>query len=141
MKPGDCLAIICRDVKEFDAALVMAVCQQESAFDEKAFRREPSGVCSYGLMQLLEQTARDRGMVGPVTQLYDPATNIRFGVAQLCWIKGFLTNRSRYGLDSLFAAYNEGVGNVLRGNTDIDYVQKVTAYRTAWQVQLGTGIA
>lgn len=150
MKPGDVLAIVRPLAGMWPASLVMAIAEQESGrhdahgvlvdFNERAFLNDRNGG-SFGLMQLDLPTARDRRYTGTGPGLYDPPTNIRFGVAQLDWIADQLRHRGAFGLQNLFAAYNEGVGNVMRGNPDIRYVGSVVAYRNKWQVALGEGVA
>src|SRR5258707_5310043 len=63
----------------FRRAALMAFCQIESSFNPTAFRQEPSGVASYGLMQVLDVTARGLGFTGTLDDLYDPATGILWG--------------------------------------------------------------
>lgn len=140
MKPIDALAIVNKWRGDFDAPLIMGFIETESAFNEKAFRQDRNGG-SYGLMQLDIPTARDRGFQGHALDLYDPVINVEFGVKQLRWIKSFLAARSASGLQAMIAAYNEGVGNVLRGNPDPRYVASVMSARRQWQVSLGEGVS
>jgi soluble lytic murein transglycosylase-like protein len=141
IKASDLLPIIKKEAAtDFDAALILGFVQVESSFDERAFRIDRNGG-SYGLMQLDVPTARDRGFTGKPAELFDPATNIRYGVAQLRWITRYLAQYSAVGLSSTIAAYNEGVGNVVRGNPDPRYVAHVIAARDQWRTVLGEGVA
>jgi soluble lytic murein transglycosylase-like protein len=85
-----------------DAALVCAVCEQESGWDPWAIRYEPafyeryvqpmidggelsdetearSRAFSWGLMQVMGQTAREHGYSGHMAGICDPATGIEVG--------------------------------------------------------------
>jgi len=76
-------------------AAIKAIIARESEFSPWAWRREPSGVESHGLMQLLDATAKGAGYSGPrgtanketgqYSGLYDPATNIDVGARHFAW--------------------------------------------------------
>ena len=65
--------------------LAFAVVHVESRYNPKA-----KGAGVYGLSQIMPATARSLGFSGPVEALYDPATNLRYGMKYLkgAWEKG-----------------------------------------------------
>ena len=110
-----------------DADLVRAVIQAESAFNPRA--RSVKG--AMGLMQLMPATAAEFG----VSDAYDPAENVRAGVAYLSQLLLQYDGREELAL----AAYNAGPGAVRKYGGAIppyretrDYVAKVR--RTAGSV-------
>ena len=60
------------------ASFVHAVVKRESNYNPKA-----KGGSARGLMQIKHATARSLGYTGDAAGLYDPATNLRYGVAYL----------------------------------------------------------
>jgi hypothetical protein len=105
--------------KGVDASLVRAVIQVESAYQPRA--RSSKG--AVGLMQVMPATGRQYG----ITNLYDPASNIRAGVTHLRLLL------DRYPLALALAAYNAGEAAVERFAgippfpETVDYVARVRA--------------
>src|SRR5687768_4021881 len=100
--------------------LVRAVIQAESAFNPRA--RSHKG--AMGLMQLMPATAAEYR----VTDAYDPAQNIRAGVA---YLKSLLTRFSN-NVELALAAYNAGPGAVKKYGGTVppyretrDYIAKI----------------
>jgi hypothetical protein len=105
---------------DLDPWLVAAVVQTESAFDPQAVSR----VGAAGLMQLMPAAAADHH----VTDVFDPADNLRGGAAHL----RVMLDRFE-SLPLALAAYNAGAATVERANgippykETRDYVRKVLA--------------
>jgi hypothetical protein len=118
----------------FKRSSVMATIQVESSFQPKAFRQEPSGVASYGLMQVLDTTAGGLGLTGSPDQLYDAETGIRYGMR--CLKHGWDFLASQFGrlptLEEWCAGYNEGYGAAAKGRPDAAYVKVWMAARDHW---------
>lgn len=110
---------------QIDEALLRAVIAVESGFDARAV----SSRGAVGLMQLMPETARRYG----VTNLYDPAQNIRGGARYLRDLMGKFNN----DLSLALAAYNAGEDAIVQYGNRIPpfretrlYVPKVLdAYR------------
>lgn len=99
-----------------DASLVKAVIGAESEFNPNAYREEPQiGDASYGLMQLLYQTAKSLGYTGSTAGLFDPTTNIRLGTRYLAELIKTASQRG-FGIDSAISAYNAGFSTVRPGD-------------------------
>jgi len=87
-----------------EPALLKAIITIESAFDEKTYRYEPHrNDASYGLTQLLYQTAKNLGFKGKPNDLYDPKININYGAKFLSILQKQYKN-----LDDVIASYNMG---------------------------------
>ena len=103
-----------------DRNLVKAVIQAESAYNPSA----TSVKGAMGLMQLMPATAQQYSVRDP----YDPAENIRAGVA---YLKSLLTKYS-HNVELALAAYNAGPGAVAKYGTvppyreTKDYVKRIT---------------
>ena len=113
---------------------VLAYCEVESSFNPRAYRFEPHlNEASYGLMQVLESTARDRGLIGPAQNLYEPEIGLEIGCAHVMWTFEFLQSRGAQSDPlSVALAYNAGVGNALRGRTVAAYGAKWNAARARY---------
>ncbi len=104
--------------------LVRAVIQTESGFNTYARSRKGA----QGLMQLMPETAAEFGVLNP----YDPAENIRAGVAYLRRLLDRYTNNEELAL----AAYNAGPKAVDRYGTippyreTKNYVARITGRAT-----------
>ena len=98
-------------------ALVYAVIKNESDFESNAV----SPVGAIGLMQLMPSTFEDitKNFLSENLEtgmLYDPETNIKYGVFYLSWLKTFYDD-----WNCVLAAYNGGLGNVNNWLKDEEY--------------------
>lgn len=113
----------------FDVDQVLAIIEVESKGDIYAYRYEPRlKDASYGLMQILFRVAQDRGYQGEPDGLYDPATNLRYGMAHLYWSWYALENRLGRSptITEWIGSYNAGVAGVARNGPPAQYVIKWT---------------
>jgi hypothetical protein len=112
----------------------MAFMEVESDFDPEAFRQEPSGVASYGLMQVLDTTASGLGLTGDPEQMFDPETGIFYGLKYAAQGWNFLTTHLGRSptLTEWCEGYNEGYGAVAQGRRDLHYSDKWLAARDRW---------
>ena len=98
--------------------VIYAVIKVESNFDSSASSGE-----AHGLMQLTPATYKwitgddHLGEDLPLTRIYDPDVNIRYG----CYYLKYLLMRFNYNWDTAFAAYNGGEGNVSKWLEDERY--------------------
>lgn len=125
--------------------MILAVAKVESghisdrtaSFDRQAYRYEPTlGEASYGVLQILESTAHDRGLKGKPEQLYDPYLCVKIAILQFTWINNYLTSRIGRAptIREILYAYNGGVGTFLRSRNGTPATrQYVDRYNTALQ--------
>lgn len=139
--PNDYLAII-NDVNAqtgwgLDPLDVLTFIAVESSFKPAAYRYEVHKLdASYGLMQILFKTAQWLGYQGAPEGLYDPATNIYWGMRYIAYCRDYLRDRLRREptWDELASAYNGGPGRVPGGWRSVDYVNKWRRARAAIEV-------
>ncbi len=88
---------------------IRAVMLAESGGRTMLGEAEPivSSAGAMGLMQLMPETYREmRSTYGLGPDPFDPHDNVFAGAAYLRWLRG------RYGYPTMFAAYNDGPGNL-----------------------------
>jgi len=107
----------------FARSSAMAFIEVESSFDPDAFRQEPSGVASYGLMQVLDSTARGLGLTSDPAQMLEPRIGIFYGLKYAAQGWNYLV--SHLGrpptLTEWCEGYNEGYGAAAKGRRDQHY--------------------
>lgn len=141
---------------QLDPDLLCAQVLVESSGDPFAFRYEPGFwsqylisrtpsarpegpllACSYGLLQILGQTARERGYVGQLSDLFDPAIGVRWGCEHLVYLRQRLP--VDYDVRALLASYNGGLsGNQHPPYRNAAYADKVLALRDQRAAAKGT---
>lgn len=115
------------DSYNIDRAVIYGIASQESRFNADA----TGAAGEIGVMQLMPSTAAGEGYSGDPALLYDPNTNIQWGVD---YFAGLL-NRFN-DTDTALSAYNGGYRNGTI--TDPDYVNGVAA-RAAYFTALWAG--
>ena len=110
-------------------SLVFGIMEQESSFNPDAYRYEAHiKDASYGLMQILHSTAKWMGYAGEPEGLYDPLTNIYYGMKYLSYLMGqFPGNQEGY-----IMAYNIGPAGYRKGRRNNHYYSRVTTYAAKW---------
>ncbi len=126
--------------------LLEAQCFHESGGDADALRYEPTyfrryirgngkalaaryhslAACSVGLMQIMVETAYERGYMGPIEGLFDPLTNIQLGAREMRRLWDWAGGKEG-DYPKALAAYNEGQGAAAGGPPFLDqgYVDAV----------------
>jgi len=87
-----------------DPALIKAIMEWESNFKSHLVTPESKGRYSYGLMQILDTTARDVWGVSDMNTLLSPRTNIFYATQ---YLKG-LKKRYPHNIKNVIAGYNAG---------------------------------
>lgn len=104
---------------------IQAVIETESSWVPTV---HPTGD-GYGLMQLLETTARGLGFTGDVSGLFDPATNIDLGTKYLRQL------RNSYGdnFQRVYSAYNSGNPDLYLTSSQVAAnVSRAVGFLTKW---------
>jgi soluble lytic murein transglycosylase-like protein len=119
-------------------SMALAYVEVESSFDPTARRFEPRlNEASWGLMQVLESTARDRGWTGAPTDLWVPEIGMRIGLAHVAWTRDYL---AAAGVEptpvAVAQAYNVGAPGYVRGRRNPDYARK---WEAAWSRYMAAG--
>lgn len=99
-----------------DPSYIAAVIQTESSGNPDSYRFEPKlNDASFGLMQVLSQTAKNLGYTGTPDGLYDPDTNIMYGTKLIAQLQ------SRFGADpaAIYSAYNSGSATKYKTSTEV----------------------
>lgn len=92
----------------------------------KAAQYGPLAACSYGLMQIMLETAVEIGYTNAPWELFQPAVGLNWGA---CYLRR-LIDRARGDVSQALAAYNGGTrGNLIKPYRNQAYIDKV--YRAA----------
>ena len=120
--------------------LIKAIITIESAFNPKAYRYEAHRKdASYGLCQIMYQTAKGLGFKGKPEDLYDPYTNIFWSGTYLKYIINTYKD-----IDKTFASYNMGLPRLAKDTTKIIisiYGQPQPDWKFANQPYVSKGLA
>jgi hypothetical protein len=110
-----------------------AVVQVESAYNPYAV----GGVGEIGLMQIRPETAAMLGHRGGLTELFDPATNIRYGVTYLAkaW------QLAEGDLCRALMKYRAGHGEERMTPLSVEYCRRARGHLAAMGSPLGAGVA
>lgn len=119
--------------KWFLRSSLMAFMEVESGFDPNAIRYEPSGVTSYGIMQVLDSTAAWLGHTGDPRDLFDLTVGIFYGCKYAAWGWNYLLEKLGRPptLEEWSDGYNAGYGAVAKGR-DVPYSDRWIAARERW---------
>lgn len=110
-------------VNDVPVELALAVIQNESSFNPAA----TGAVGEVGLMQLRIGTAQQMGFEGSVRDLYDPATNIAYGMAYL----GAAYHAGGRTVCGTMMKYQGGLANTRETDSTRQACQRVTALMRA----------
>ena len=91
----------------------------------KGFRYGPLAACSYGLLQVMLETALEAGFDGQPQELFSPRVGLAWGAKHLAALYWGWADAD---IDRAVAAYNGGTrGNVSRPFRNQVYLDRVTA--------------
>lgn len=118
--------------------LIKAVIAAESGFNPNAYNpNDPGG--AWGLMQVIEGTARMLGHKGPMADLFRPSIGIDLGTKYL----GQQQARYSGALADTVASYNAGTARSTNGvysnQTYVTRVMDLVPYFAAWEREKGGG--
>jgi hypothetical protein len=118
----------------FQRSSMMAFIDVESDFNPEAIRHEPSGVTSYGLMQVLDSTAEWLGHAGDPEELFDPALGIFYGLKYAAhgWNHLLAEFDRPPTLVEWCEGYNIGYGAVAKGRSRPTYSDAWMGARNHW---------
>lgn len=120
-------------------ALIKAIMKWESNFRPYLVTPESKGRYSYGLMQILDQTARDVWGIYNPEILLAPRTNLYYAAKYLKSLKSRYPN----SITDQIAGYNAGSAkrNLFGSYTNQWYVDNVYGYYLYYEKRLMTGLS